>query len=140
MTPPPGRTPTVLVADDDPHVLAMLAAGLPQFGVPALTASSGPEAVALLESRRAGVGLALLDVSMPGMDGPSTLAALRAVEPSLRCWFMTGEPGGYTAERLLALGAECVLLKPFSLPDLASQVRQALTPGPVPGAGGDDPR
>jgi CheY-like chemotaxis protein len=122
----PAAPPGVLVADDDPHVLAMLAAALPHHGLAALLAASGEEAVALLEARRAEVGLALLDVRMPGMDGPATLEALRAVEPSLRCWFMTGEPGGYTAERLLALGAERVLLKPFAIHQLASELRQAL--------------
>jgi two-component system, OmpR family, response regulator len=63
---------------------------------------------------------------MPGMDGPATLAALKAIEPSLRCWFMTGEPGGYTAEGLLAPGAERVLLKPFKVPELAAELRQVL--------------
>jgi two-component system, OmpR family, response regulator len=129
--PAPPQTPTagVLVVDDDPHVLSVLAAGLPHFGVPALTAASGEEAVALFLSRRAEVGLALLDVAMPGMDGPATQAALRAIEPSLRCWFMTGEPGVYTAEALLALGAERVLLKPFSLPELVADLARALSPG-----------
>jgi CheY-like chemotaxis protein len=129
----PAPALAVLVADDDPHVLAMLSAALPEFGIPALLAASGEEAVALFEARRAEVGLALLDVRMPGMDGPDTLLALKVVEPSLRCWFMTGELGAYTVEGLLALGADRVLLKPFSLPETVAELRQSL-----PRAGGGE--
>jgi two-component system, OmpR family, response regulator len=132
---PSQRPSSVLVIDDNPHVLAVLAAGLPQFGVTALTAASGAEAVALLQARRPWVGLALLDVAMPGMDGPDTLLALRAVEPGLRCWFMTGGPGGYTTEGLLALGAERVVLKPFVLSRLAAELGRALRPVGAPAGG-----
>jgi CheY-like chemotaxis protein len=57
----------------------------------------------------------LLDVRMPELDGPGTLAALQTLDPQVRCCFMSGYLGGYTEERLLSLGAAAVLPKPFQL-------------------------
>jgi DNA-binding response OmpR family regulator len=61
-------------------------------------------------------------------DGPATLRELRGLDPCLRCCFLTGEPGGYGEEGLLALGAERVFLKPFRLPELAAALRTLLNP------------
>jgi DNA-binding response OmpR family regulator len=115
--------PGVLVVDDDPQVRDFLGLALPRLGFTAWLAAGGEEAVALFREHRQGISLALLDVCMPGLDGPGTLKALRGLEPSLRCWFMTAEPGGHTAAGLLALGAERVFLKPFSLAELAASLR-----------------
>lgn len=50
---------------------------------------------------------------MPGLDGPATLAALKAINPCLRCCFMSGGTGRYAPEDLLLLGAAHVIMKPF---------------------------
>ena len=69
---------------------------------------------------------------MPGLDGPATLLALRELDPSLPCCFMTGETGGQTPADLLALGARCVFLKPFGLDELAAALWGLLGGGPAP--------
>jgi CheY-like chemotaxis protein len=117
-SPPPG----VLVVDDDPHIRHLLGLALPQFGFAVWLASGGEEAIALFQQHRHDISLALLDVLMPGLDVPATLLALRELEPSLRCCFMTGEPGGHSPGELLALGAERVFLKPFALAELAGSL------------------
>jgi DNA-binding response OmpR family regulator len=114
------------VVDDDPHVRNLLGAALPRFGFTAWLASGGEEALSLLAERRGEVALALLDVVMPGLDGPATLLALRGLAPSLRCCFMTGEPGSHGTAGLLALGAERVFLKPFPLDELAAELWRLL--------------
>jgi DNA-binding response OmpR family regulator len=118
--------PGVLVVDDDPQVRQFLGLALPRFGFTVWLAPGGEEAVALFREHRQDILLALLDVCMPGLDGPGTLKALRELEPSLLCCFMTGEPGGHTASGLLALGAERVFLKPFALAELAGSLRGLL--------------
>ena len=57
------------------------------------------------------------DVLMRGMDGPATLAALRQIDPAVRCCFMTVGTTGEDeeADRLLGLGVEAVLPKPYRL-------------------------
>jgi CheY-like chemotaxis protein len=66
----------------------------------------------------------LLDVKMPEFDGPQTLAALREIDPGVRCVFMTGYAAAPLAEELLALGAEHVVEKPFHLRELAATLRE----------------
>ncbi|MDB5306735.1 MAG: cheY 2 [Gemmataceae bacterium] len=104
----------VLVADDEPALLAMLDFALRFHGFAVRRAAGGEAAVRAFGRHRRTVDVALLDVQMPGMDGPRTLAALREIDPAMRCVFMSGDTGPYTAEQLLALGAVRVLPKPFA--------------------------
>jgi DNA-binding response OmpR family regulator len=64
----------------------------------------------------------LLDVSMPGMDGPATLAALHGEGLEAPCCFMTGYSEDYTEEHLLGLGAAWVFAKPFLLDEVLAAV------------------
>jgi CheY-like chemotaxis protein len=59
---------------------------------------------------------------MPGMDGPATLAALRTLNPLIRCCFVGGYIEGYSNEELRAPGADRCFLKPFD----TAEVTQAL--------------
>jgi CheY-like chemotaxis protein len=107
----------VLVVDDDPGVRKVLTAVLQRYGCAVWSAGDGRTAVRVYEQNRAEVGVVLLDVCMPGLDGPQTLDALRAVDPGVRAMFMTGDPGYYTIEELRRRGM-AVLHKPFT--DLAA--------------------
>jgi CheY-like chemotaxis protein len=119
----PRARPLVLVVDDDPHILALFDAALPRHGLDVATARGGEEAVRLYGAGAPDVVLS--DVTMPGMDGPATLQALRERDPAVRCVFMSGHSGRYTKEQLLALGAVAVVEKPFrSLADLAGLLRE----------------
>jgi CheY-like chemotaxis protein len=118
---PPTPGPGLLIADDDPAVLGMLDVALQDQGFTVHTAGGGPEAVRLYGLRHPEVSVVLLDVQMPGLDGPQTLAALQLINPAVRCVFMSGNTGRYTAADLLGLGACRVLAKPF--PDLGELVR-----------------
>jgi CheY-like chemotaxis protein len=68
----------------------------------------------------------LLDVMMPGIDGPTTLAMLRE-EPStakIPVVFLTAKVQRQELESYVALGAAGVILKPFDVMTLADQIRQ----------------
>ena len=75
MTHPPAK---ILVVDDTPANLLAMAGLLAGDGVQVLTAGSGPEALELLLQHE--VALALLDVQMPGMDGPTLATLMRGTE------------------------------------------------------------
>jgi CheY-like chemotaxis protein len=85
---------------------------------------SGAEAVAFLETTRP--DLVLLDVMMPGMDGPATLAALRktAHGRDVPVVFMTARVREQEISQYLGLGAAGVVPKPFDPVALAGDVRQ----------------
>jgi DNA-binding response OmpR family regulator len=127
----PDRTPVALVVDDDPVILTLLRHALRGEGFAVLTAERGQAGVELFRRAAAPVDVALLDVRMPGLDGPATLAELRAIDPGLPCCFMTGESGGYDPGDLLAAGADTVIDKPFRLDDVAPRLRALLRSGPT---------
>jgi anti-anti-sigma factor len=110
--------PGVLVVDDEAAVRSVLAARLRTEGYEVWVAGHGPQAIDLVRRRREEIAVVLLDVLMPGPDGPHTLAALRRLRPGIRCCFMTGNPTPYTEDALLGLGAVRVLRKPFALTEV----------------------
>jgi CheY-like chemotaxis protein len=111
--------PGILVVDDEQIIRQLLYTVLRRQGFNVWLAASGDEAVQVYAAHQAEIDLVLLDVRMPGPDGPATLAALRQRSATLRCCFMSGDLGGVTKEELLALGAERVFIKPFVSTEMA---------------------
>jgi CheY-like chemotaxis protein len=118
------EAPGVLVVDDDPLLLNLISRVLKASAFSVWTASSGAEAVAAFREHHHEINVVLMDVRMPGQDGPATLAHLRRINPSLCCCFMTGHSGDYTTADLLAFGARYCFDKPFHLEDVAQTLRQ----------------
>ena len=92
------------------------------------TAASGAEA--LEQAKQWQPALILLDVMMPGMDGPTTLAALSADPDTseLPAAFIPAKTHPRHVTDLKALGARAVLAKPFDPMSLAANVRTLLQP------------
>ncbi|HVR30063.1 MAG TPA: response regulator, partial [Thermoanaerobaculia bacterium] len=67
---------TVLVVDDDVRNIFALSSALERRGMKVLTASTGREAIAILEST-SDVAIVLMDIMMPEMDGYETMHAIR---------------------------------------------------------------
>jgi anti-sigma B factor antagonist len=125
---PPSVPGGVLVVDDEMAVLCVLAAGLRRRGFNVWLAGDGCQAIEMYRQQREGIGVVLLDVRMPGMSGPQTLAALWGLWPGARCCFMTGDPGPYTEAALLRLGAARVFRKPFDLGEVAETLEELTGP------------
>jgi CheY-like chemotaxis protein len=126
--PPRGR---LLVVDDEAGIRRVLSLALPRAGFEVRLAASGREAVEAYRVYWRDIDLVLLDVLMPGgLDGPQTLAALREINPDVRCCFMSGHTAHYPVHKLLALGAADLLFKPFAnLADLRQTLRGLLPAG-----------
>jgi CheY-like chemotaxis protein len=113
----------ILFVEDDPDIqmvaqLALEAVG----GYTVQMCSSGKEALAVAE--QFAPDLILLDVMMPGMDGPTTLMELRK-KPSLThtpVVFMTARVQRHEIEQYLAMGAADVISKPFDPMTLSARV------------------
>ena len=119
----------VLYVDDEPDIreVATMSLGLdPEIEV--RDVSSGSDALTTLENREFAPDIVLLDVMMPGMDGPTTLKKLREIPEgeSLPVIFMTARAQTFERNRLLELGAIGVIPKPFDPMTLASQLRAIL--------------
>jgi DNA-binding response OmpR family regulator len=84
----------------------------------------------VLRAHPEGIEAALVDVRLPGPDGPATVAALRGVRPGLPCCLMSGAADPHDP-RVLAAG--CPLLpKPFGLAELARALRALVAGGGNP--------
>jgi CheY-like chemotaxis protein len=99
-------------------------------GFDVTTAGSGAQAFALAQVQP--FDLILLDVMMPGMDGPTTLKALRrcAVTAAIPVIFMTAKAQNHEIERYTSLGALGVITKPFDPMTLSDEVRALLKSAP----------
>jgi FixJ family two-component response regulator len=128
------QTLAVLVVDDDSVVRQALAAMLAYRGYEPLPVADGDEAVAVCRARPGGVAAAVLDVRMPGMDGPATLDALQELVPGLPCIFVSGHTGDYSETDLLARGGAVVLDKPVALAQLGDAVAAAISRGSCTGS------
>lgn len=133
--PGPPRRPGVLVVDDDEPIRALLSIALGAAGFAVWLAADDPEGAAVYRAHAPSIDLLLLDVLMPGWDGPQTLAVIRAAAPHVPCCFMSGGTGEYTERDLLALGAAAVFRKPFRFGGLIPRVRALTTPAEVVSAG-----
>lgn len=114
----------ILYVEDEPDIQMVAKLSLESLGGFQLeVCSSGAEAIE--KGPAFGPDLILLDVMMPGMDGPTTLQRLREV-PSLSgvpAVFMTAKAQPQEIQQFLALGAADVITKPFDPMALPTTVR-----------------
>ncbi len=122
---PPEQKPgvAVLVVDDDPMVLDLLAEYLRGNGYNVLTAGSGEEAVSKMRS--ATLDIALVDLKMPGMDGLETIEQMTGIDPEAVTILMTGFPTLDSSVKAIKLGASDYILKPFKLEEVNLAVNKA---------------
>lgn len=119
------RVPTILIIDDDPVITFLLRSFLEKAGYRCLVARDGDGAWQVLSPD---VSLVLLDIMMPGQNGPEILRRMR-LDPMLAdipVIFVTGRTDAATRIQCLAMGAVGFVVKPFHAKDVLSQVRQAL--------------
>ena len=116
---------TVLVADDDADILRVVEINLRLEGFEVVTARDGPDALAKAVAVRP--DLVLLDVRMPGIDGYTICAQLRA-DASLAAIpviIVTANYGAAEGEAARRAGADDFLVKPFH-PDMLLDMAKAM--------------
>lgn len=117
----------ILVIDDDAQIRAVASASLTMVGGwEVSTASSGSEGIAEAEMVRPDA--ILLDVMMPGMDGPTTLRALRAspATADIPVIMLTASVGADGMAPVFDQPVTAVIPKPFDIMGLADQVGAAM--------------
>ncbi|MEV5833461.1 response regulator transcription factor [Nocardia sp. NPDC052112] len=114
----------ILVIDDEPMIVELLAVSLRFQGFEVVTATSGTDG--LDKVRRFRPDALIVDVMMPGMDGFGLLRRLRAdgVDAPVLCLSARDE----VDDRLtgLSLGADDYVTKPFSLEEVIARLRAIL--------------
>jgi two-component system, OmpR family, response regulator len=117
----------VLYVDDEPDIREVAALSLqldPLIEV--RPAASGAEALQVFARGDWTPDVVLLDVMMPGMDGPGVLGALRETGVETPVVFITARAQSHERGRLMDLGALGVISKPFDPMSLAKDLRAVL--------------
>jgi two-component system, cell cycle sensor histidine kinase and response regulator CckA len=124
--PPVHLTPLsgqVLVIDDEADVLAVTARMLRVLGFRVLTATNGPEGLALLNAGVPELRCSLIDLTMPDMRGDAVAAAMRTLHPDLPLILMSG----YSPEEHRPTSEQYTFVqKPFSLSELRAVIEAVL--------------
>jgi CheY-like chemotaxis protein len=111
---------TILLIEDEPFMRMMLSHLLNKNGFEVVEATSGEQACEIYSANAERIAVVVADAILPGLNGPSTIARLREVNPELRFCFITG---GETRE-LLERGPARVFQKPFSHDEFLKTVQE----------------
>ncbi len=120
------RTRRVLIVDDEPSIRRFCREVMRLDDLETDEAGGGEEALEIAAVRPP--DLALIDVKMPGMNGPELLRRLRMNPPTanLKVIMFSGHASGDEMSGMLLHGADDYLSKPFSVPQLLGRVKTAL--------------
>jgi signal transduction histidine kinase/FixJ family two-component response regulator len=119
-------TETVVVAEDDEMVRALVRVTLEESGYRVLEAASGEAALVLCDSFPGPIDVLVTDMVMPGMGGRALADRLQASRPELRVLYVSGYAEAEVLDRGLGSGAEpgtAFVQKPFTPEELALRIR-----------------
>jgi DNA-binding NtrC family response regulator len=115
---------SLLLADDDPVALALLAEVLAREGYRVQSAGGGAECLALAE--RDSFDVAIVDLRMPDLDGLQVVRRLAAIQPGISVVILTAFATIDSAIEAIREGASDYLSKPFRMEQIKIVVRRIL--------------
>lgn len=114
----------ILVIDDDPFTLELLTETLSEQGYHPVAAQDGSSALEILGKDRFQV--ALVDLSLPGVEGMELVREISSATPETAVVIMTGYPTLDSAIQALRQGACDYIVKPFKIQEVTAAVEKAL--------------
>ena len=117
---------TVLLVEDDDVVRDIARAMLEQNGYQVIVASSGEQALKLIENHTGSLDILLTDVIMPGMDGKELYLKLQESHKEIAVLFMSGYTDNVITDQAILDKDIQFIEKPFSIEGLTSMVRSVL--------------
>jgi two-component system, OmpR family, response regulator len=118
------RGPCILVVDDEPHIVDLVATALRYEGFEVVGRATGREALAAAELDRP--DLIVLDVMLPDVDGIEVARTLRRHGLLMPVVFLTARDRSADAVAGLTAGGDDYVRKPFSLEELIARIRAVL--------------
>ncbi len=122
----PRGSETILIVDDEEALVRVARRMLESAGYLTLTATSGEEALRLLDRLGGPLHLLLTDVVMPGMGGPELATRVLARHPETRVLFTSGYADDVALRDAIQERAQLLLPKPYDTNGLRRMVREAL--------------
>lgn len=114
----------ILIAEDNPHIVDFLKAGLKAHGFTTLVVADGHQAAEL--ARGADFDLLILDLGLPGKDGLEVLQAVRGQGECLPIIVLTARDGVDNTVTALEGGANDYMTKPFRFEELLARIKVQL--------------
>jgi DNA-binding NtrC family response regulator len=114
----------VLFVDDEEELVSTVVERLRLRRVDATGATSGPDALRLIEEKEFDV--VVLDVKMPGLGGFDVIKRIKQERPGLAVIFLTGHGSEQSAAEGMRMGAFDYLMKPVNIDALVSLLRRAV--------------
>jgi CheY-like chemotaxis protein len=99
---------------------------LEALGYRVLTAADGAQAVSVFALNRDKVALVLTDMMMPVMDGPTTIVALRQIDPRIKIIAASGLDANGNVAKAAHVGVKHFLAKPYTTQSLLVTLRNVL--------------
>ena len=125
----------ILLADDEPDVLAVARQALLDHGYDVITARDGREALETFGRRADEFDLVLLDMTMPEMSGAEALRGIQALRPLVPALLSSGYDEALATRDVVVSGLAGFLQKPYTPEALAAKVKLVLA-GRVGSSGG----
>ena len=112
----------IMIVEDEAAIREFEAINLKRVGYSVVEAGSGEEALDIYDSDALGIDIALLDISMPGMDGFTLCKELRKRSDTLGIIMLTARTQEMDKISGLMIGADDYITKPFSPTELLARV------------------
>lgn len=122
----PTGNETILVVDDEETILEVGREMLESLGYKVLLAISGREALEIYKYKGDEIGLVVLDMIMPKMNGGVVFNALKSMNPGIKVVLASGYSMNGQASLIMERGCRAFIQKPFSLRELAQKIRFGL--------------
>lgn len=121
-----GGTETILIVDDEAMIINIGREILKTLGYTILTAQSGPAALDIYRQSEIKIDLIILDMVMPEMGGGDVFDKLKKIDPDVKVLLSSGYSLNGHASKIIDRGCVGFIQKPFTIREIASQLRKIL--------------
>ena len=121
-----GHEELILIVDDEAAIREATETSLATYGYKTLSASDGIEAIALYAEHRREISLALIDMMMPFMDGPTTIRTLQKMNPQVKLIAVSGLASNEQILKSARLNVKTFLSKPYTVKELLQTLHEVL--------------
>ncbi|MEO8428325.1 MAG: response regulator [Verrucomicrobiota bacterium] len=127
-----GHSECILVVDDEPLIREITQKTLERYGYRVFLAADGAEALAVYAKHRIEIQAVMIDMTMPWLDGLSTIRALKKMNPAVKVIASSGDGStDWRSEKLAQLnelGVTTFLAKPFHADKLLVSLQEIICP------------